>query len=183
MTDIVLGGRSLTRAALPPGVTSKYIAITGTTPSRMQCPFKDEKWNPPNGEIWTIGPGGHDITPWHALIEIHGPTTWPPEFAAYLANLKATEPPKRIMTLEPVPEWKANFVLPRSEWFEEYDKGWISSSIAYGIIQAFREGATDIGLWGIDLEAGEEYVAQKMGCRHFIDLFRSQGVNFHVPEG
>lgn len=180
---VIIKGRPLTRAVQLPEGQRKYIAITGTTPSRMECPFKDPLWNPPNGEIWTIGPGGHNITPWHALFEIHGPTTWPPEFSAYIEVLRKTESPKRVFTIEPVPEFPANVVLDREAMCRKYGRRWISSSIAYCIVQAWEEGATDIGLWGIDLESGEEYIAQATGAKHFIDLFSALGVTFHMPAG
>lgn len=180
---VVIEGRPLTRAVQLPEGQRKFIAITGTTPSRMECPFTDPQWNPPNGEIWTIGPGGHNITPWHALFEIHGPTTWPLEFAPYIEYLKKTEAPKRVFTVEPVPEFPANVVLNREALCIKYGRRWISSSIAYCLVQAWEEGATDIGLWGIDLEAGEEYISQATGARHFIDMFSALGVRFYFPDG
>lgn len=156
----------------------KKIGITGTTPSRMQAPFDDPDWH-----FMTIGPGGHDVTRWDDLFEVHGPSTWPKEFEAYLNALKAAEPPKRVFTTVAIPDWPANVVMPRERWFDTYGRCWFSSSIAYCIVQAVEDGATDIGLWGIDLEAGEEYRVQWIGCRHFIDLFRDRGIRFHMPAG
>jgi len=179
----MLDGLFGARAPLNLAPATKKICITGTTPSRMQAPFDDPSWNPPNGEIWTIGPGGHNVTKWHALFEIHGPTTWPIEFAPYLECLKTTQAPKRVFTTTAVPEWPTNVVLPKERYYEKYGKVWFSSSIAWCIVQAVEEGATDVGLYGIDLEAGEEYIAQWIGCRHFIDMFTAQGVTFHMPDG
>jgi len=160
----------------------KKIAITGTTPSRMQAPFDDPDWH-----FMTIGPGGHDVTRWNDLFEVHGPSTWPKEFGPYLENLKAVQPPKRIFTMVPVPEFSANVVMPRERWFRTYGKCWFSSSIAYAIAQAVDDEVTDLGFWGIDFEAGEEYRVQWVGARHFIDMLHSEifegGVKMDRPPG
>lgn len=177
----------------------KKIAILGTTPSRMQGPIADDSgW-----EIWTIGPGGKDAHRWDRLFEIHG--TWPWEFKDYLNDLSKVKAPQEVWTMQPMgpaierwgkmhgktPEevaeavtgdWAANKVFPRQAIMDKYFRRmWFSSSIAWLIPLAIEEGATDIGFWGIDLESGEEYVSQFVGCAHFMDLARLIGINIHTP--
>jgi len=79
--------------------------------------------------------------------------------------------------------WPANRLFPREPILEKYlRRMWFSSSIAWLIPLAIEEGATDIGLWGIDLESGEEYISQFVGCVHFLDLAQHKGVNIHLPK-
>ena len=180
----------------------KKIAIFGTTPSRGEGPHQDNSgW-----ERWTIGPGGKDAHNWDRLFEVHG--TWPESFKDYLNDLSQVKKPKQVIFM-PQPQgpahswqsaiafwkrenkipddfikgdWEAVVRYPREEILEKYGRCmWFSSSIAWAICLAIEEGATDIGLWGIDLESGEEYIAQFVGCAHFLDLARIIGINVHLP--
>ncbi len=180
--------------------SGRKIAIFGTTPSRMEGPINGEEgW-----ERWTIGPGGKDAHDWERLFEVHG--TWPEDFKDYLNDLSQVKSPRQVMTLWPmIPKmeewaqdhgkdaawlkktikgnWKSNVVIDREALFDRYGRTWFSSSISYCIALAIEEGATDIGCWGIDLESGEEYISQHMGCKHFLDLARAVGINIHLPAG
>ncbi len=184
----------------------KKIAILGTTPTRMAGPINDESW-----EIWTIGPGGKDTHRWDRLFETH--TTWPENFAAlddnkksYLDDLSQVKKPQIVHTIVDMRQhlldwchglghdekwlkqnvrgnWASQIVIDRESLFKKYRRMWFSTSICYAVAMAIEEGATDIGCWGIDLESGEEYIAQHWGCAYFLDLARLAGVNLHFPQG
>lgn len=179
---------------------AKKIAILGTTPHRLEAPINDPTWH-----IITIGPGGKDTHRWDRLLEAH--SVWPEDFKGYLNDLSLVKAPQQVLSLAPMPDliqrwamthgkspeqlkaditgdWSANVVYPRETILQKYGRRmWFSSSIAWLIPLAIEEGATDIGLWGIDLESGEEYVSQFVGCAHFIDLAILAGVNVHLPNG
>ena len=157
---------------------TKKIAVLGTCPSRMSAPLNDMSW-----DIWTIGPGGKNSNRWSSLFEIHGSETWPEGFAEYLHELKQEKPPKRIFTESAMPDWPANVVYPQEALFEKYGRKWFTSSISYALALALEEGVTDLGVFGIDLESGEEYKSQFDGCRYFLDLARLAGVNLVLPVG
>ena len=165
------------------------------------APFQDESW-----QIWTIGPGGRDVPGhrWDRLYEIHGAGrnhTWPADFAGYLDFLSKIEPPKQIVTIRPIQEmladwaykngketaneitgdWKANVLLDKQHLMQKYKRMWMSSSFSWAMAQALEEGVTDLGIFGVDLESGEEYVTQFAGARHFIDLAQHTGVKIHMP--
>jgi len=156
----------------------RKIGILGTCPSRGAAPLNDLSW-----EFWTIGPGGKNSNRWERLFEIHGNGRWPDGFREYLEELKAVEPPQIIYTEDSMPDWPANVVYPKQQMFEKYGRTWFTSSIVYAVAMALEEGVTDLGLWGIDLESGEEYKHQYTGARHFIDLARLAGVNVYMPDG
>ena len=157
---------------------SKKICILGTCPSRLSAPLSDLSW-----DVWTIGPGGKNSNRWNVLFEIHGKGTWPEGFAQYLHELKTEKPPKRIYTEDPMPYWPANVVYPKGELFAKYGRKWFTSSISYAIALALEENVTDLAIFGIDLESGEEYEWQYHGARYFLDLARLCGVNVIMPKG
>lgn len=153
-------------------------------------------------ERWTIGPGGKDHHNWDRLYEVHH--VWPEDFKGYLSDLSRET--REVWTLDPAADllakwkrthkksdeqfaqdipgtWATNRVIPVRQLEDRFGRTWFSSSISWLFGHAILEGATDIGLWGIDLEAGEEYLAQFYGCRFFIDLARNIGVNVHLPLG
>ena len=182
----------------------KKICIIGTTPTRHLAPFNDPSW-----EIWTIGPGGRDIPGhrWDRLFEVHGAGinhTWERGFGEYLDFLSHVKPPRKVVTIRPIKEmildwgyqhgktpeevskeitgpFAANVVLDKERLINKYGRMWISSTISYALAQAIEEGATDIGIYGIDMESGEEYVTQFAGARHLMDLAKFVGIGITVP--
>ena len=104
-------------------------------------------------------------------------------FDDYIDSLRKEKPPKKVYTLEPLKDCEANVVYPQEAMFKKHGRMWFSSSISYAIALAIEEGATDIGLWGIDLESGEEYRVQFMGAKHFVHLAVLAGINVHLPKG
>lgn len=185
----------------------KKIAILGTTPTRMMAPLDDPEW-----EIWTIGPGGMDAHRWDVLWEVHHHKngSWPEDFGEYLKKLSHVKKPQAVASLLPMrdlierwfnergttPEkraelealvdgpWEANIVFDVERMQDRFCRRmWFSSSISYCLAAAIDTKPTDIGLFGIDLESGEEYISQHTGAAHFIDLAREHGINVHMPPG
>lgn len=183
-------------------IQRKCISIFGTTPSRGEGPWQDgTEW-----ERWTIGPGGKDAHGWERLYEIHA--IWPPDFRDYLNDLSKVEAPRKVITVpQPgnagetwmgaIDRWhrmhnlppgtlEGKFLaverFPRERIMAKFFRGmWFSSTISWCIAHAIEEGATDIGLWGIDLESGEEYQSQFSGAAHLMDLARALNINIHLP--
>ena len=182
----------------------KKVCIIGTTPTRHLAPFNDLSW-----EIWTIGPGGRDHPGhrWDRLFEIHGAGinhTWEGGFGEYLNFLSLVKPPQKVVTIRPIkdmildwgyqhnrtPEdvtkevtgpFEANVVLDKGHLKNKYGRMWLSSTISYALAQAIEESATEISIYGIDMESGEEYVTQFAGARHLIDLAKFIGISVSVP--
>jgi len=161
-----------------PQPKQRKVAILGTCLSRTEAPVNDLDW-----EIWTIGPGGKNVQRWDRLFEVHGPDTWPPGFREYLEELKSVQPPRMIFTEAPMPDWPAGKVIPKDHYFQKYGRMWFQSQISYALAMAIDEGVQTIGIYGIDLEAGEEYRSQFTGARFFIDVARLAGITIILPEG
>ena len=77
--------------------------------------------------------------------------------------------------------WKANKVLNRDRLIEKYGRMWMSSSFSWAMAQAIEEGVQRLGVYGVDLECGEEYISQFAGARHFIDMGKAMGVTIEMP--
>jgi hypothetical protein len=161
-----------------PSPPTRKICIVGTTPSRMMAPLDDPTW-----EIWTIGPGGKNAHRWDRLFEVHGNGSWPDGFREYLEELAAIEPPKIIYTEDVMPMWPAHVQVNKAMLFEKYGRMFFSSQISYALAIAIEEGATDLAIYGIDLESGEEYRSQFMGAKFFLHLARLAGISITMPKG
>jgi len=117
-----------------------------------------------------------------AWMRIHDAPT-PEAFDGYLNLLKSTQPPKVVYTSEPLAGCPANVVYPKEAIFRKYSRMWFTSQISYALALALEENVTDLAIYGIDLESGEEYRSQFIGARHFIDLARLANVTLYLPQG
>lgn len=57
-----------------------------------------------------------------------------------------------------------------------------NSSIAYAIALAIHEGAEEIGVYGVDMKADDEYGYQKPNMEYLIGLARGKGIKVHIPD-
>lgn len=153
------------------------IALIGSAPSSvLLAPYNDETW-----AIWGCSPGAQpSVARADAWFELHrreGSSTFPPE---YLEWMKAQTCP--IYMIGPDPEIPSSVAYPKAEMIEKYGRYFFTSSLAWMLALALsQEGVTDIGLWGVDMSATEEYGYQRAGCHYFIELARKQGVAIHAP--
>jgi len=60
--------------------------------------------------------------------------------------------------------------------------GYWCSSIAYMLALAIHEGASEIGVYGVDMRGDDEYGYQKPNCEYLIGLARGRGITVHVPD-
>lgn len=157
----------------------KKIAILGTAPTWKDAPFRKPDW-----EIWTANRYGLRQKPWDRLFEIH--QNWDYESVEakeqYLADLEAVKPPQQVISIVPLGARVSNFVLDREKLFEKYGRIWFSSTFGYMCAWALEQKPTDIGFYGVDLEAKEEYIVQFAAVRHFIDLMKERGITVHIPD-
>jgi hypothetical protein len=59
---------------------------------------------------------------------------------------------------------------------------YFNSSIAYAMALAIHEGAEEIGVWGVDLVADEEYAYQRPNMEYLIGIARGRGIKVHIPD-
>lgn len=56
-----------------------------------------------------------------------------------------------------------------------------NSSIAYAMALAIHEGAEEISLFGVDMDAGDEYGYQKPNMEYLVGLARGRGIKVTIP--
>ncbi len=176
------------------------IALVGSAPSSVGlAPCADPSW-----QIWACSPGafGH-VGRVDAWFELH---RWEPDkpwfSAEYVAFMAGLECP--VWMIEPVPEIPMSRAYPKAEILEMFGRNWFTSSLAWmlaGAIDQFERvdtyppvsmevgsvpqtrdpGPHEIALYGVDMSATEEYMGQKAGCLHFIELARAKGIRVTIP--
>lgn len=152
------------------------VAIVGSAPSSVElAPYDDPEW-----KIWGCSPGAvPHLRRVDAYFELHRwrkedydqpLIDWMRKTAVYLA-----EP------VEALPDAK---VYPTQEILADYPglaRSFFTSSIAWMIALAIREGATEIALYGVDMADPTEYGHQKPGCHFFILEAERRGIKVTTP--
>jgi hypothetical protein len=155
---------------------TKKIAIIGSAPSSVGlAPYHD-----PSYEIWACSPGAWPhLRRIDTFFELHSrtldPTVFSPEYIKFLAQAP------RTFVVQPWPELPRAELYPFDAMIEKYGPFWFSSSVSWMFALAIEERATEIGLWGIDMAAREEYVAQRHACQWWIEKAQSLGIKVTLP--
>ncbi len=156
----------------------KKIAIIGTAPQWQLAPFDDPEW-----EIWgifgVVGCGKrltrvyelHD----RAIIEEQSAKDPKKDYFAHVAALG-----ENFITKDEFPQ------APQAKRFEFASKRkkygeFFTSSAAWLIAEAIDEGATTIGMWGINMAADTEYAHQKPACTYLLGYARGLGIEIVLP--
>lgn len=162
------------------------VAIVGTAPSsRNLAPFADPTW-----EIWACSAGNVDQLPrvnlWyemHAINEMMAPENrgMSEPFFNWL-KAKSEAGAFDVVMIEFNEFVPKALPYPRDEMIELFGRNWFTSTVAYMMAVAIARGATEIGLFGVDMAANEEhYSAQRAGCVRFIEIAQERGIKVHVP--
>jgi len=155
----------------------KKIALIGSAPgSIMLAPYGDETW-----EIWGCSPAvwAHKqrMSIW---FEIHkwnpGAANMSHDYCNYIRNFDGT-----VFMTQEVADVKNCLVLPHEELCKKYSEYFFTSSLSWMFAMAIEMGATEIGLWGVDMAADTEYGYQKAGCQYFAMIARAMGIKVTVP--
>lgn len=177
------------------------IAILGSASSSLGlAPFGDLSW-----KIWGCSPGTYaHLQRCDAFFELH---RWEPGEIGKAHTQKQWFSPEYVMWMAQrppgvCPVWMADHVpqipasrpLPISDLTGKYGTYFFTSSIAIMLACAIEDILEDraaraadvhiedeIGLWGVDMAATEEYGYQRAGCQHFILLAADLGIKINVP--
>lgn len=151
----------------------KKIAIIGFTNSKDDAPWGDPEW-----EIWICN-DLHKIVSdkWHRLYDLHSLKEIRSN-KEHDAFMRTTD--KQVFVFDPQPEWPTATAFPKADINGLFGK-YFTNSISWMIAHAMLEGATDIGVWGVDLATGTEYAAQRPSCEYFLGFAAGRGINIYVP--
>lgn len=159
------------------------VAIVGTAPSsRLLAPYADPSWS-----IWACSPGNMNMLPrvdrW---FEIHVNLHWPENEhygRPYLNWLKTLKIPvyAQRMYANPGGELPNATVYPHEEMVKEFGPYFFTSSFAWMIALAIKEGAEEIALFGVDMASRDEYILQRPGGYYFMLEAKKRGVKVGAP--
>lgn len=164
------------------------IALVGSAPSSVQlAPYQDPDW-----QIWACSPGAYPYAGPHAdsYFEIHrwepqvpghmgtGQPWFTPEYVEFLTRFKGP-----VWMMDPLPPEIPNVQrIPFEDLTEKFGPFFWTSSLSYMLAMAIdTPGVTEIGLWGVDMSAHEEYSLQRPGCQHFITEATQRGIKVTIP--
>lgn len=157
---------------------TKRIALIGSAPSSVAlAPYHDPEW-----QIWACSPGARPyVKRVDAWFEIH---LWEPdkpwfskEYIEFMAGL-----PCPVFVLEPEKTGIPGAVhYPKEEMLAEFGPYFFTSTLSYMFALAIMSGATEIGMWGVDMSAQEEWQWQRQGCQHFIWEAKKRGIKVTIP--
>jgi hypothetical protein len=158
------------------------IALVGSCPSsRMLAPYSNGDW-----EIWACSPANAfgvlpRVTRW---FEIHGDLGWPERSqwrkpGEYIDWLNSQDFMIYAQDHEHFPD--AN-IYPLDEMIAKHSLYFFTSTFAYMMALAIAEGATEIGLFGIDMTLPEEYQEQRPAMQHFIVMCMAMGIKIGAPD-
>jgi len=156
---------------------TKKIALIGSAPSSVAlAPYDDPSW-----EIWACSPGSRPhLKRCDAFFELH---KWEPhqswfakEYVEFLAAFRGP-----VYTAEMIPTFPTATLYPKEEMVEKYGPYFFTSSLSWMFALAMESGATEIGMWGIDMSAQEEWFFQRSGCHFFIWEAKRRGITVTIP--
>lgn len=157
------------------------IALVGSAPSSIHlAPYDDPEW-----AIWGCSPGAYPhLKRCDAFFELHrwrpGEDGFSPQYIEWMAGLTCP-----VYLLEERPEIPASVAFPSARLLDQYPglaRSFFTSSLSWMLAYAIdHPGVEEIGLWGVDMAAQDEYGHQKPGCHFFMLEAEKRGIKVTVP--
>jgi len=163
--------------------TTRKIGLVGShTSSLKTCPWKDPSW-----ELW----GHASSRSWYrrdmdCYFEIHKKARWHhvrKKGTKYISWLGKNTTP--IYMHERYPEAPASIRYPKERVFEEFSSlphKYFANTMAWMAALAIIEGATTVGLWGINYSSESEYSVQRGSAEFWLGVLAGKGINLVLPE-
>jgi hypothetical protein len=169
------------------------IALIGSAPSSVKkAPYEDPSWT-----FFGCSPGAIvHMRKIDAFFELHrwreGVPATEPQYVARLAKLAVP-----VYMVHPVPEIPGSVKLPKEEILRyvyakvadrdgtvrdaTFNPNDFGSSISWMMAFAIMQRPEEIGLWGVDMAANEEWEYQRSGLQSLIHIAKSIGIRVTLP--
>lgn len=166
----------------------KRIALVGSAPSSVRlAPYGKQDWH-----IVGCSPGAYGVAGPHAQgwMELHrwepqvaghagtGQSWFSPEYVEFLVRFKG-----QVFMLDPLPPEVPNAVaVDYNGLMEEFGPYFFTSSLSWMMGMAIMTpGVEEIGMWGVDMAATEEYQWQRPGLQFFLQEAIKRGIEVTLP--
>ena len=166
----------------------KRVALVGSAPSSIRlAPYQDDSWF-----IVGCSPGAYGVAGPHAdaWMELHrwepqvagqagtGQSWFSPEYCEYLTRFGG-----EVFMLDPLPpEVPHARVVDHMALMDEFGPYFFTSSLSWMMALAIvTPGVEEIGMFGVDMAANEEYQWQRPGCQYFIQEAIKRGIKVTIP--
>jgi len=163
------------------------IAILGSAEAtRDLAPFDDPTW-----EIWGLAWRFYDHPRMDKAFEVHDPSIWheyvkPEIYQGWLNNPQDSDGNDvEVYMLPHVAETfpsKNIKAYPADEACKLMGRRYFTSSFSYMLAKAIMDGATEIGIWGVDLVTDEEYMQQRPAAEFLLGIAHARGIKITIPE-
>ena len=155
------------------------IAIVGSAPATCDlAPFGDDSW-----QMWTLA--WRDAPRVNAMFEMHDPSIWHYHGGdGYRERLAKVPVP--IYMLEAQADIPSSVAYPAAAVIEYIapsgsEADFFTSSLAYALALAIVQKPAEIGLFGADMSAEEEYGYQRPAMTYLVGIARGRGIKVTVP--
>lgn len=141
----------------------------------MLAPFDDPEW-----QIWVLGNQTHQYPRFDRIFEMHDDLSF--AHADYPSNLARQGVP--VVVGEGFPLQADNVeVFPFAAAIETFGGPYLTSSAAYMAAYAILNGATHIGVWGVDMSIADcEYFHQRPCFEAWLGYAKGRGIEVTVHE-
>ena len=121
------------------------------------------------------------VTRW---FEIHGDLEWPEHAqwqkpGGYIDWLNKQDFTIYAQSRDIFPRAK---IYPIDDMIAKHSLYFFTSTFAYMMALAIAEGATEIGLFGVDMTNSDEYQSQRPAMQHFIVMCMAMGIKVGAPD-
>lgn len=159
----------------------KIAIVCGAPSTEMLAPFDDTSW-----EIWCLGNRLNKYLDAHKRItrafEIHDNLAEHNDPIRYAAWLTSHNIPLIVGEKFPLTDNAHVSVFDYKKSEDLYGSLYLTSSPAYMMSQAISEGATEIGIYGVDLNVMDhEYFWQRPCMEAWIGFARGKGIKVTIP--
>lgn len=163
--------------------TTRKIGLVGShTASLRTCPWRDPTW-----ELW----GHASSRSWYSrnldcYFEMHRKERWShvkKKGTKYLHWLGRNTIP--IYMHERYPGVPASVRYPKERVFEEFShipRRYFANTAAWMTALAIMEGATTVGLWGINYSTESEYARQRGSMEHWLGVLGGMRIQIILPD-
>lgn len=156
------------------------VAVVGMGKTVPLAPWEDPSW-----ELWGLPWHRGYAARMHRLFEMH-------DLAHWEAKAHKVYTPEYLQLLRecsvPLYMQEAYAEVPNAKAYP-YDSvipivgDYFNSSLGYMVALAIAEGAKEIGIYGVDLVAPDEYGYQKPNMEYLIGVARGRGITVTIPGG